>query len=621
MGGRVVTTSSGRSVSAQTRWGPVGARQLKFRPVVYASVASVLLSAVLWATQASPATGQTSCAGLAVTVNMSAGQTPTNGDDVILGTAGADVIVALGGNDTICGLGGDDAINAGPGDDVVRAGDGNDTVFGLDGNDEINGDAGNDNIIAGAGDDTVNGLTGSDTINGGPGNDNLYGAADDDIIFGQDGADTINGNGGDDQITGADGADNIHGGPGDDIISAGPGNDIVNGAQDDDTIFGLGGNDELNGGADNDIIFGQSGVDTINGNGGDDRLLGNEGDDILTDPTGSNVMNGGAGDDEIVGGDGNDQIFGDGNNAQAGNDDLSGRGGEDLILGFAGSDAIRSDDFQVDIVNGGAGGDVCTTDEVDPTFNCEITEPEELIEELVPVQVETQGDQPPHVCNSPLGTVELEVNQIFAESISVSTTLPAGLDVINGQALVTADVTPHPDGRTQSTQFAARALQLSTGQEGFLSAVTWAQAGQRNPSTFDDLAPVFIIPTQGGGPFRIDFSRRAIGTTFQGQPGVVSIEWALTVPACSSLCSDLGGDVQFLTGDQEVGGCLAFGPEAQGLFDDPELLFNAFEQGLNISDLAGGSSFGTSFAISRTLVGATDTFLEVTRDLENAQSQ
>ena len=56
------------------------------------------------------------CNGLAVTVDIGAGDMPTSGDDVILGTAGDDTIVAGDGDDTVC---------AGDGDDVVFGGGGN----------------------------------------------------------------------------------------------------------------------------------------------------------------------------------------------------------------------------------------------------------------------------------------------------------------------------------------------------------------------------------------------------------------------------------------------------------------------------------------------------------------
>lgn len=64
------------------------------------------------------------CNGLVVTVDIGAGDVPTEGPDVILGTNGADVINALGGDDTICGLAGDDVITGGGGLDTFLATEG-----------------------------------------------------------------------------------------------------------------------------------------------------------------------------------------------------------------------------------------------------------------------------------------------------------------------------------------------------------------------------------------------------------------------------------------------------------------------------------------------------------------
>ncbi|MDW3176484.1 MAG: lamin tail domain-containing protein [Acidimicrobiia bacterium] len=58
------------------------------------------------------------CNGLIVTVDIGAGDVPTDGPDVILGTDGADVINALEGDDTICGMGGEDVISGGGGLDT-----------------------------------------------------------------------------------------------------------------------------------------------------------------------------------------------------------------------------------------------------------------------------------------------------------------------------------------------------------------------------------------------------------------------------------------------------------------------------------------------------------------------
>ena len=313
------------------------------------------------------------CNGLSVTVNLAAGQAPTAGSDVILGTSAAEVINGLGGDDTICGGGGDDTINAGPGNDTVFAGDGNDTVFGLDGNDTIFGQIGNDTLIGFGDNDTIDGGPGSDTINGGTGNDTLDGDTGDDSIFGQAGNDTIDGGDGADAINGVDGDDLILGGFGADVINAGPGADTVNGNAGNDTIVGLTGNDTLHGNSGDDSIFGQAGNDTIDGGFGNDLLLGNEDDDTITDPSGVNTLNGGFGDDNLTGGNGADSIFGDADATQNGNDILVGGGGQDLLVGFAGNDTINAQDGQQDTVNGGPGTDSCTTDTgavTDLVFNC-----------------------------------------------------------------------------------------------------------------------------------------------------------------------------------------------------------------------------------------------------------
>ena len=312
-----------------------------------------------------------SCNGKAVTVDIAAGQSPTSGSDVIMGTMGADLIVALGGNDTICGLEGDDTINAGTGDDWVDAGEGNDQVFGLDGADVMYGGAGADEIISGNGDDVIHGDDGNDTLNGGPGNDLVYGGAGDDDLFGQGGNDLLYGGEGDDFATGVGGVDTLEGGDGNDVLNGGPGNDTINGDAGDDIVFGFTGDDLLDGGSGNDQVFGQAGADTIKGGGGNDALFGNQDDDVITAMSGANTINGGSGNDTITGGSDDDNIFGDGNLLQAGNDVIDGGFGSDLILGFAGTDTIMAIDGVADTVNGGPGVDNCATDAgVDTMFNC-----------------------------------------------------------------------------------------------------------------------------------------------------------------------------------------------------------------------------------------------------------
>ena len=310
------------------------------------------------------------CAGYAVTVDLGAGDVPTTGHDVILGTNGMDVIVASTGDDIICGLAGDDTINAGPGDDLVDAGEGADTVFGLSGDDEINAGPGDDRVIGDIGDDLIRGGLDNDTINGGPGNDSLFGNEGDDEAFGLGGDDHLDGGSGADKLLGGDDTDTLFGDDGDDVINGGAGDDQAYGGADNDVVFGLTGNDQLLGDAGDDRVFGQIGNDFVDGGAGNDQLFGNEGDDAITVPSGTNIINGGPGNDTLDGGTGPDTIYGDGNLAQAGNDQIFGGAGPDQLFGFAGEDSITADDGEADLINGGPDNDTCAVDLVDTTFNC-----------------------------------------------------------------------------------------------------------------------------------------------------------------------------------------------------------------------------------------------------------
>ena len=92
-----------------------------------------------------------------------ANNVPTDGSDVLYGTAVAD---------------------------VLNAGVGNDIVLGLSGNDTILGDEGSDLIYGGDGDDVLGGGTGDDVIFGGHGADSLDGGLGRDQLFGEWGGDT-----------------------------------------------------------------------------------------------------------------------------------------------------------------------------------------------------------------------------------------------------------------------------------------------------------------------------------------------------------------------------------------------------------------------------------------------
>ena len=165
------------------------------------------------------------CNNLEVTVILAAGDLPTPGDDVILGTSGPDVINAGAGNDTICGGGGDDIINAGNGADHVFAGDGDDVVTAGQGRDFIDAGAGDDFVSGGKGKDTIDGRTGNDDLRGNEGTDELRGGNGDDELRGGQKADVINGGSGDDNLVGGTRPDILDGGLGLDTYNGGSGRD------------------------------------------------------------------------------------------------------------------------------------------------------------------------------------------------------------------------------------------------------------------------------------------------------------------------------------------------------------------------------------------------------------
>jgi Ca2+-binding RTX toxin-like protein len=113
---------------------------------------------------------------------------PTNGNDVLNGTAAGETICGLLGNDVIKGLGGNDtlfgdlcgvkakprAARAGAGgSDTIHGGTGNDKVYGAGGADKLFGDAGKDKLFGGGGNDSIDGGAGANTISGGAGNDTV----------------------------------------------------------------------------------------------------------------------------------------------------------------------------------------------------------------------------------------------------------------------------------------------------------------------------------------------------------------------------------------------------------------------------------------------------------------
>lgn len=253
------------------------------------------------------------CNQLPATVILANGDSPTNGDDVIIGTSGADLIIAGAGNDTIC---------AGGGADMVFGGGGDDWISGENGFDEISGGGGNDILFGG---------NGFDHIDGGGGDDEIYGEAGDDSLFGRTGEDMIDGGNGVDAISGGPSSDTIYTGAGSTVgssafVSGGGGADMIIGGSDNDDLRGGSGADEIFGNEGGDVITGGAGRDQISGGAGGDTIRGQDSRDTLDGGSGSDEILGGAGDDTMIGGGGNDIC-----NGQAGDNDVVSNGCETIL--------------------------------------------------------------------------------------------------------------------------------------------------------------------------------------------------------------------------------------------------------------------------------------------------
>lgn len=160
-----------------------------------------------WGTPAVlPPTSVPLCLGHEVTVDLGSGQSPSSGDDVVLGTKGADVISTLAGDDIVCGRGGND---------VLRGGSGNDRLDGGAGTDVASySDAGGGVMVSlsltsaqgtgGGGTDT---LTGVENLVGSPAGDRLVGNAGPNRLSGGAGGDTLIGKAGRDVCRGGSGKD------------------------------------------------------------------------------------------------------------------------------------------------------------------------------------------------------------------------------------------------------------------------------------------------------------------------------------------------------------------------------------------------------------------------------
>ncbi len=233
-----------------------------------------------------------SCQGKAITVDLGAGQSPTSGDDVILGTSGAEVIDALAGNDTVCGMGGNDSILGNAGNDSIDGGAGTDTASYSDSTAAV----------------TVSLATTAPQSTGGSGTDTLTGF---EALLGSRYGDALTGGGANDKLTG---------GKGNDVLTGGAGKDTLAGGRGDDTLQGGDGRDVASyakaaasvtvnlalvtaqpTGEGADTI---TGVESVTGGDFDDQLTGDAASNSLRGGPGADALDGALGQDYCDGGDG-----------------------------------------------------------------------------------------------------------------------------------------------------------------------------------------------------------------------------------------------------------------------------------------------------------------------------
>ena len=313
------------------------------------------------------ANGDTATTSADFTVTLpAASHEPTDGPDVLTGTAGADVIDGLAGNDTISGLGGDDTLIGGDGHDVLLGGAGNDLLDGGSGNNTLDGGAGDDSLTAGNGDNLIHDTQGDNTVFAGAGNNHIVTGGGNDYVEVMFGDNVIDTGGGDDSIVASSGDNTVNTGAGDDHLDLGGGNNFVDaGTGNDDILLGSGDN----------TVHGRGGDDVIDALDGNNLVYGDGGDDLILLGDGANEVHGGAGADDIEVGAGANVVFGDGGDdiifatdgdntlmGGAGNDDISGYDGNNYVDGGAGADFITFGDGNNTIFGGDGADDILTGD-------------------------------------------------------------------------------------------------------------------------------------------------------------------------------------------------------------------------------------------------------------------
>jgi Ca2+-binding RTX toxin-like protein len=290
-------------------------------------------------------------------ISLDQGQSPTEDDDLISGTASNDLINGLGGNDTIDGGAGQDTLIGGDGNDQLISDGHNELLIGGAGNDYFDLQSGQTTVQGGAGDNWIrfrggnltvtdigesDGISILDTVDapdyvGAPPPEVAISRSGDQLIL-----DIANKNG---QIGGRVTLDHYFSTTG---SSASPGIVSISG-QSDSASWTRSGIDALlsvTAGDDNIVVQTDDRVPylgiNLSAQGGHDTVVGTMADDTL---------HGGDGNDQLFGADGSDQLWGD-----AGNDLLDGGGrpgigdvlhggtGNDTLIAEGNNDALYGDD-------------------------------------------------------------------------------------------------------------------------------------------------------------------------------------------------------------------------------------------------------------------------------------
>ena len=336
---------------------------------------------------------------------------PTEGDDLLFGTAFADVLEGLGGDDELRGFDGDDRLDGGEGADTLAGGAGDDRYLVDDPFDLVIEamDEGFDIVetrlsrfvlphnveevrFTGSRMGSVEGIGNADTniIVGRDGHDRLYGMAGDDDLLGGGGNDRLDGGAGADYLVGGAGNDTYTvDTPGDLAIELfGGGVDTIVASVGYELPFNVellrlvGGDLDGMGNDDPNTLYGTAGANLLDGGRGADRLEGGSGDDryVVDDALDLVVEGAGGGFDTVESrlsvftladgvealrfiGSRSGSVQGTGN---AGSNHIVGRDGHDRLYGMAGDDhlvgGVGSDRLDgglgADLLEGGAGNDV-----------------------------------------------------------------------------------------------------------------------------------------------------------------------------------------------------------------------------------------------------------------------